>query len=116
MVLGAPMVPCCNRAGREPFILSYVDAVRELALINQLAVADFNRAWSSTCRDPRECELYNLPEGLHPNKVGYDVMGEVALAALLGIDIFRQGGAAELEDMLSLPPGSVVVRPEEVVE
>lgn len=111
-VLATLQTPCCNHAGREPFIDSYSSVVQELAFINDLRVADLDRAWRTTCRNKVECELFNLPEGLHPNKRGYDVMAQTILAALLGIDVFAIDGASQLEGALGLPAGSVLVKPE----
>ena len=107
--------PCCNRAGREPFIASYNEVVKELAGVNDLAVIDLDRAWRSTCQNKEECELYNLPEGLHPNTLGYDVMGQTILAALLGINIFAADGAAQLEQALGATAGTVIVKSDEVL-
>jgi lysophospholipase L1-like esterase len=115
IVLTTLQTPCCIHAGRDPFVASYTEAVKELAGINDLAVVDLDRAWRSTCRNKEECELYNLPEGLHPNTLGYDVMGQTVLAELLGINIFASGGAAQLEQAIGAPAGTVVVKPDEVL-
>lgn len=103
--------PCCLHEGREPFTEAYTAAVRTLAALNDLAIADLERAWRTTCTNPLACELYNLPEGLHPNSVGYDVMSQTVLAALFGIDIFAEGGAKIVEDTFGLPEGTVIVKP-----
>lgn len=112
IVLATLQMPCCNRAGREPFVASYSEVVRELGAINGLKVVELDRAWMTTCRNKEECELYNLPEGLHPNTLGYDVMSQTILATLLGIDIFAAEGAALLEGALGVPAGTVIVKPE----
>ncbi len=112
IVLATLQTPCCNHAGREPFVSSYSDVVKELAGINDLRFVELDRAWRTTCRNKEECELYNLPEGLHPNTMGYDVMSQTILATLLGIDIFAADGAAQLEGALGVPAGSVIVKPE----
>lgn len=111
-VLATLQRPCCNHAGREPFVDSYTSVVQELAFINDLRVADLERAWRTTCVNKEECELYNLPEGLHPNSKGYDVMAQTILAALLGIDVFAVDGAAQLETAIGAAPGTVLVKPE----
>jgi lysophospholipase L1-like esterase len=113
-VLATLQIPCCNHAGREPFVTSYSLEAKDLAALNDLRIMDLEKSWNTTCQNKEECELYNLPEGLHPNSLGYDVMAQTILAGLLGIDIFAVGGAAELEDALGLAPGSVVVEPEVV--
>lgn len=102
---------CCNHDGRQPFTDSYSEVVRDLAFVNGLRFADIDRAWRTTCVNKEECELYNLPDGLHPNSVGYDVIAQTILSSLLGIDVFVPGGAALLEGALGLPPGSIIVKP-----
>ena len=105
--------PCCNHGGGPEFYTTqYNDEMREIAAINQLPLADVERAWRTTCENRAACELFNLPEGLHPNMRGYDVIGQVVLAALYGIDIFAEGGAQELETALGLAQGSVIVKPD----
>lgn len=104
--------PCCNRAGPEIFTGAYSSAARDIAAANGILLADIERAWTTTCSSLSECDLYNLPEGLHPNSKGYDVIGQTVAAALLGIDIFSPTGAAELESALGLPAGTVVVKPD----
>lgn len=114
-VLATLPAPCCNHGGREPFTESYSNEIRQLAVVNDLRVVDLERVWKSTCQNKEECELYNLPEGLHPNTLGYDVMGQAVLAVLLGIDVFAPDGAAQLEGALGLPAGSVIIKPEVVL-
>lgn len=103
--------PCCNRAGQGLFVAAYTNVIRDVAALNNIAVADVDQAWRSTCENPFECELYNLPEGLHPNTRGYDVISQVVAASLFEIDIFSQDGARMLESALGLEAGAVIVRP-----
>lgn len=110
-VLSTLARPCCNHDGRQPFTDSYSDVVRELAFVNDLRFADIDRAWRTTCKNKEKCELYNLPDGLHPNSVGYDVIAQTMLSSMLGIDIFAPDGAQLLEGALGLPTGDVVVKP-----
>lgn len=110
-VLATLQTPCCNHGGREPYTTSYSIAVDHLAFVNDLHVVDLERAWQTTCQNKEECELYNLPEGLHPNIRGYDVMAQTILATLLGIDVFAPDGAAQLEGAIGAAPGTVLVRP-----
>jgi len=102
---------CCNHIGSRPFISSFNDQLRDLARINSVTLADVAFAWGTTCENQAECELFNLPDGLHPNTKGYDVMAQTILATLLGVDIFVEGKAAELEEKLALPAGTIIVRP-----
>lgn len=111
VIVLAPPTPCCDRSGIAPFVDSYYSSIVEFAAHNDIRLADINRAWRTTCQDPGACELYNLPEGLHPNSAGYDVMAQTVAAALLGIDIFAIDGAATLEAALGLPAGTVIVKP-----
>ena len=102
---------CCDRDGRQPITDGYSEEIITLGFINDVAVADVDRAWETTCIDQEECELYNIPDGIHPNTVGYDVMAQTVLSALLGIDIFQQDGAGLLEQALGLETGTVLVQP-----
>ena len=106
-----PPAPCCSRTALAVYTESYSEAVRELAAINGIRMVDLERAWNSTCQGG-QCNLYNVPEGLHPNTRGYDVMSQTIAASLLDIDIFSVGGAALLEAALALPPGSIIVQPD----
>jgi lysophospholipase L1-like esterase len=90
---------------------SYSSAVRELAAINEVPLADVETLWHSTCPELESCDLYNLPEGLHPNTKGYDALAQIFAATLLGIDLLAPTGPADLESALGLSEGSVVVRP-----
>ena len=106
--------PCCNRADRIAEVASFSAIVKDRGNLNQVVIADVERAWKTTCEDPSACELYNLPEGLHPNSKGYEVIAQTILAAIYGIDIFSPGGAHELESALGLPAGAVIVKPSAV--
>jgi hypothetical protein len=74
-------------------------------------LADVETLWRSTCPELTQCDLYNLPEGLHPNRKGYDALAQIFAAALLGIDLLSSGGPAELEVALGLDSGGVIVKP-----
>ncbi len=104
------LTPCCNRGGRDGIIAAYNSVIRDVAVTNKLGVVDLSRAFSTTCQNKARCELYNLPEGLHPNTRGYDVIAQTAAAALYGVDLFKEGGAGELEATLGVPPGTVLVK------
>lgn len=111
VVVGAPPPPCCRRVALAPFVREYAAAARAVAFMNNVPVFDLERAWRTTCEDAEACELYNVPEGLHPNALGYDVIAQVVTATLFGIDLFAPEGASLLEQALGLPEGAVVVRP-----
>jgi len=108
--------PCCDRASLAFFTTVYSAVVRDLAYINDLPLADLERAWFSTCDDISYCNLFNVPEGLHPNSRGYDVIAQTIAASLFEVDIFSLDGAAELEMMLGLEEGTIIVLPDEAPE
>lgn len=103
--------PTQSHQSLTTFTESYSAAVRELASINDVRLADVETLWRSTCPALEACELYNLPEGLHPNKKGYDALTQIFAAALLDIDLLSPAGPAELEAALGLESGGVIVKP-----
>lgn len=111
VVLATLPPPTKDHASLALFTNTYSDRIRTIALANNLQIADYQTAWQTTCVNQTECELYNLPEGLHPNGAGYEVMSQVAASAALGIDIFSPTGASELEGALGLAAGTVTVKP-----
>jgi len=100
-----------NHSSLAPITGSYSGKIRELAALNEIPLVDVEALWNSTCPELASCDLYNLPEGLHPNTKGYNALSQIFAAKLLGIDLTSAGGAAQLEGRLGLPAGSVVVRP-----
>jgi lysophospholipase L1-like esterase len=115
IVLVTSPPPCCTRAGRDVFVEAYNAEIRRVASENNLIVADVARAWATTCQSKEACELFNVPEGLHPNKTGYDVIAQTIAAAILGIDIFAVDGAAKLASTTGLPLESIKVKPSRVM-
>jgi len=101
---------CCNRSRGRPGLSYLSNIVRTLAAANQVPLADVERAWGSVCSGAGECDLLCIPEGLHPNTAGYDLIAQTAAAALLGIDVFAPDGAAKLEQALGWAPGTVLIR------
>ncbi len=104
--------PCCEHRGSGQITPGYSAVIRALASMNNVPFVDLERVWNTTCADKGECELYNLPSGLHPNALGYTAIAQAVAATLYGIDIFAAGGAAELEKRAGLPAGSVIVKPD----
>ncbi|MCB0318160.1 MAG: SGNH/GDSL hydrolase family protein [Bdellovibrionales bacterium] len=102
--------PCCNHEGVDLFTNSYNSAIQTLSSANEVPIADVAGAWATTCNNRGECELYNLPEGLHPNESGYDVLSQMVVGAMYGVNLLAEGGAAELEAMLELPEGTIIVK------
>lgn len=101
--------PCCNRSGLRPIVESYNIRYRDLAAVNKVPLADSDRGFRYLCPQAR-CSLLNLPEGLHPNTKGYDVMGEVVTATFYGIDIFSPGGSANLASALGIPESQLHIQ------
>lgn len=111
-ILATLIEPCCEHAGLVPFTQSYSRIVRELGAIYEVPVVDVERDWQNSCIDKEACELYNVPEGLHPNKKGYDLISQSVLGKLYGLELSQTGAAAQLEQILGLSAGSVIVKPQ----
>lgn len=103
--------PCCEHLGLALFTDAYSSVVKSLVGVNSLIYADLQRAWQTTCNSS-PCQLYNLPEGLHPNGSGYDVIAQTIAASILDVDIFAPDGALQLESAVGLAPGTVLVKPD----
>ncbi len=104
--------PCCEHGGQISDSNTYSAELAVLSNVNEISLVDVKRAWETTCDNLGECDLYNLPEGLHPNAKGYKVIAQTIAARLVGVDIFAPGGAAELESVLGLTSGTVIVKPD----
>jgi|688.fasta_scaffold07153_14 lysophospholipase L1-like esterase len=76
--------PTQLHASLAPFTDSYSQSIRELAVLNSLPLADIQAAFVTACPLLSICSYYNLPEGLHPNTLGYDAISEVMLQSLAG--------------------------------
>ena len=104
--------PCCNHALLAPYTPGYSAVLRNLGIEYGIPVVDLEHVWGTTCINKSECELFNLPEGLHPNATGYTAIAQAVAATLLGIDLFSEDGASQLEKQLGLPSGTVIVKPD----
>lgn len=104
---------CLIHAFVAPTLLQYSNELRVLAAVNESSFADVERAFQNSC-EATSCDLLNLPEGLHPNINGYDVMAETIAATLLDIDLFAEDGPRTLEEALGLPEASVRTKPNPV--
>lgn len=109
-VLGTIVPTCREHSSLAPHITSYNARIRELAVVNDVPLADTYQAFANTC-NISDCHLLNEPEGLHPNGVGYTVYGESVIARLLGIDLLAPDGPTLLEQALGLEPGTVLTVP-----
>jgi lysophospholipase L1-like esterase len=101
--------PCCDRSGLRPFVEEYNLRYRDLASVNRVPLADSDRGFRHVCPQAR-CPLLNLPEGLHPNSRGYDVIGEVLAASFYNINLFTPGGSADLADVLGIPENQLQIK------
>jgi lysophospholipase L1-like esterase len=72
------------RESLAPYTNLYSSIIRDIASLNDVAVADLEKRFQTDCPELSSCALYNIPEGLHPNTSGYDVVAEVIRAGLTG--------------------------------
>lgn len=84
VVIATIAPPTQMHSSLAPFTDSYSQAIRELAVLNSVPLADVQSAFVTACPVMSICSYYNLPEGLHPNTLGYDAISEVMLQALAG--------------------------------
>ncbi len=82
VVLATLVPPTGDHAQFAGFSAVYSSAIRNVATSNSLPLADIEQAFFQVCPELTTCSLYNLPEGLHPNTAGYDMMTETIAAAL----------------------------------
>lgn len=74
--------PTGNRASLQPFTDAYSADMRELAYLNEIPLIDIESSFIAACPDYSKCSLFNLPEGLHPNVLGYDLMATAIASGL----------------------------------
>lgn len=67
-----------------PQSLIYSATIRRLGAINDIPVIDLEQGFIRDCPDLLTCSYYNLPEGLHPNTVGYDAITKMIATGLQG--------------------------------
>jgi len=106
------LVPaCCGHQFLQRFLDSYNPDIRTLATVNDVRLSDADHAFRNSC-DLNSCYLLTRPEGLHPDIQGYDVMGEAAISALLGINIFAPDGPTLYAQALGIDPTQVRTVPD----
>ncbi len=103
---------CCSHQQIPPFTNRYSDVLRKLSGVNNIPVADVQRAWTNRCPNPSDCDLMNIPEGLHPNTKGYDLIAQTITATLLGIDVFKPTGPEDLASAIGVDISEIVVVPD----
>lgn len=99
---------CCDRDGRNSTISSYNNAIRSLGAQNGIPVIDTFQGFQNSCFIGT-CRLLNRPEGLHPNRLGYDLLGELIAGRFLGVDGLSRDGHSELAGALGLDPDELVL-------
>jgi lysophospholipase L1-like esterase len=109
IVVMTVLPPVAYRDSIRPFTQSYSRAGRDLARVNGVPLIDVEQAITDTCPILDKCRFYNLPEGLHPNRRGYDALAQIVAAGLLGIDVTAPGSAAQISSALGLPQNDVIV-------
>lgn len=109
-VLMTLLPPCCDRVDLSGFTDLYNSVVQTVAAINGLTVIDLDRVWRNSCAVPLRCDFYNIPEGLHPNMTGYDLIAQAVSGSLLGIDLFSESVAVDLAGALGLSEEEIFVR------
>jgi lysophospholipase L1-like esterase len=65
-----------------PTAALYSQTIRGLGAMNGILVIDLEQDFLRDCPDLSTCPYYNLPEGLHPNTVGYDAITTMIATAL----------------------------------
>jgi lysophospholipase L1-like esterase len=74
--------PTGSRSSLQPFTNAYSADMRELAYLNEIPLIDIESSFVAACPDYSTCSLFNLPEGLHPNVLGYDSMATAIASGL----------------------------------
>jgi lysophospholipase L1-like esterase len=71
-----------NHSSLRPFTDAFSADMRELAYLNEIPLVDIESSFIAACPDYSTCPLLNLPEGLHPNVLGYDSMATAIAGGL----------------------------------
>ena len=82
VVLSTLAPPTVQHAQDAPVSIEYSAAIRELAVLNNVPLADIEQGFLLACPDVSVCPYYNLPEGLHPNTAGYDAIAQMYVDVL----------------------------------
>jgi len=101
--------PCCNRSGSALFTTAYSSAIRNVVTDNDVPLVDLERGWDLACSGGDSCTLFNLPEGLHPNVRGYDLISQMIAGALYGLDVFDPEESSALANLLGVPEDNMVL-------
>jgi lysophospholipase L1-like esterase len=74
--------PTVERGILAPTAALYSETIRGLGAMNGILVIDLEQDFLRDCPDLSTCPYYNLPEGLHPNTVGYDALTRMIATAI----------------------------------
>lgn len=69
---------------KHPWVAAYNQEITKLAYINGLRYVDLEVIWSEHGCNDSVCDYYNVPEGLHPNPQGYQLIAESVYEVLMG--------------------------------
>ena len=76
--------PTQMHASLEPYTAAYSSSIRELVILNSVPLVDLDVMFRTACPILSTCSYYNLPEGLHPNSLGYDAIASTMANAFTG--------------------------------
>jgi lysophospholipase L1-like esterase len=76
--------PTAQHGMLSPTAALYSDTIRQVGAMNDILVIDLEQGFLRDCPDLPMCPYYNLPEGLHPNTVGYDAITTMIANAIQG--------------------------------
>jgi lysophospholipase L1-like esterase len=108
-VLATLPPPCCDRKDRSLFTEDYSRRLRLLSEWNKSPLVDLENVWRTLCPVMETCVLFNRPEGLHPNSLGYDTIAQAISATLLNIELFTPDTKTSLASALGLTPEQIIV-------
>lgn len=77
--------PVASRQSLAPYTNLYSQIVRDMSVANSVPMAEIEKIFLDSCASvTAQCDLYNLPEGLHPNTKGHDAIAEEMQRVLNG--------------------------------
>jgi len=74
--------PTVQHGTLAPTAALYSETIRQVGAMNDITVIDLEQGFLRDCPDLSTCSYYNLPEGLHPNTVGYDAITSMVATAI----------------------------------
>ncbi|MGI6523998.1 MAG: SGNH/GDSL hydrolase family protein [Bdellovibrionota bacterium] len=83
-VLFSLPLPVGDHANLQPWVIAYNQEIFQLAFINDVRLIDLEWAWSESVCNNDVCELYNMPDGLHPSALGNQLIAEKIYESFYG--------------------------------